>query len=178
MKKLMMTVASVIAALAFSQAQALEDMDYTNYSENRGSQYLCRLTGEMRGVSIAFGVGGQVISGQGKITCTDLNTGRRLVQPVKLRLAGAGWGLELSRIRSIRVVSSGVTVSNIAYFYDNFSVGAEAGASLINQGIGFDLALRLAGQNGFGFDLAVQGRDILGLGAHLYAMGFRIYPIQ
>lgn len=176
-RRISMAIAGLVTVLGFSAAHAQYDEPVSDVQPMvAGSAYNCRLEGNIKGGSIAIGIGGQVLKGNGEITCRNNTTGEVLVQPVKLRLAGAGIGFEISRIKSVQVVTAGIAVNDPRYFFDNFSVGAEAGASLARQGISFDAAIRLAGESGLGFDVGFQGREILGLGAHLYAMAFRITP--
>lgn len=173
MKTKIMTMLTVLAAaLCFSQAQAQESYE----TMATGSTYNCRLSGEISGLGVAIGVGGQVLSGAGQLDCVNTATGVNRTTLVNLRMAGGGVGFEISAIRSVLIRSSTVTVSDISRFYDTFSVGAETGAEFGREGISYDVAIRLTGRKGLGFGVALQSKDILGLGAHLYAMGFEITP--
>lgn len=176
MKKLMTGMAMLLSTLAFSGAQAQEEVYSAQPMAVEGNVYTCRMNGRLSGGSIAIGVGGQILKGKGTIVCRNNHSGEVTEQKVNLRMAGGGVGFEIARIKSVEVVTAGVGVSDPRYFFENFSVGAEAGASLIRAGISVDAAVRLAGKEGFGFDVGFQGKEILGLGAHLYAMGFRITP--
>lgn len=175
MKKWTTGAVMLMATMALSSAQAQEEV-YEAQPMVSHSAYTCRLDGNLRGGSIAIGIGGQVLKGNGVITCRDNVSGETIKQNVKMRMAGGGVGFEVARIKSVNVVTAGIAVNDPSYFFENFSVGAEAGASLVRHGISFDAAIRLAGKEGFGFDVGFQGKEILGLGAHLYAMGFRITP--
>lgn len=169
--KIVIMLAILGAGLCFSQAHAEEQ-----YAPMATTTYNCRLSGEVSGVGIAIGVGGQVLSGDGTLDCENTMTGVRRSTPVALRMAGGGVGFELNAIRSVVVRSTVVPVSDITKFYDTFSIGAESGAELGRDGVAYDVAIRLTSRSGLGFDVGLQSRDVVGLGAHLYAMGFEISP--
>lgn len=141
----------------------------------KGPLYTCHLSGSMSGGSIAIIVGGQYIHGMGNIICTNNFSHKRMRLPVKLKLIGAGVGFELSQIKNLRLFTAGLGVNNPNFFNQSFAIGATTGASLVRAGFEFDTAVRLS-KNGVGFELGIQGREVLGLGAHLYAMTFQISP--
>lgn len=141
----------------------------------REINYTCRLSGNISGASVAFVFGGQILEGPGRLSCVNGLTGETMRYPVTLRLAGAGVGFDLTAIRSVRVYSSGIGVNDPQSLYRSFGVGATAGANLIRSGVSYDAAVR-ASESGLNFELGFQGKEILGLGAHLYGMIFSVRP--
>ena len=171
--KVRTTVAVLASALCFSQARAQQDV---YEPQATAPSYNCRLSGEISGVGVAIGVGGQILTGEGQLDCTYVATGARQSTPVNIRMAGGGLGFEISDIKNVVIRSTEVTVADVSKFYDTFSIGAETGAELGRDGVSYDVAIRLSGRNGLGFDVCLQSKDVLGLGAHLYAMGFESSP--
>ncbi len=139
----------------------------------KGPVYTCSISGDISGGSIAIIFGAQYIKGPGVISCRNNFSGERSDYPVTLRLAGAGVGLELARIDSIKVRSAGIGINDPRFFMQSYALGATAGVSLFNAGVDFDAAVRVS-HGGAGFELGFQGKDVKGLGVHLYAMSFRI----
>lgn len=141
--------------------------------------YSCRLSGSMKGLGIAIGIGGEVIKGRGVLACMNTSTGRALNVPVKLSLIGAGAGLEFSRVRNLTIRTAGIRVINPGVFFRSYGLGATVGATLLKAGVDFDAAFRVNGNaKGEGFEVGITGRDAIGLGAHLYGMTFKIKEIR
>ncbi len=136
--------------------------------------YTCTLVGDIHGKSIAIGIGGQYLRGNGTIRCINNFVGDEVAIPIYMKLVGAGIGLDFTVVKSIRVYSAGIGVNDPHDFVRSYSVGATAGATLIHAGIDFDAAIRVAGDAGFGFEVGMKGREAHGLGAHLYGMSFKI----
>lgn len=165
MTKLIVSVLSALVLSGFS-AQAQTHVN--------GPLYSCSMAGTLKGRSIAFIIGGQVIKGPGEITCVDLKDNTTMVYPVTIKLVGIGFGFELSQIKAMQIVSAGIGVNDPGLFAQSFSLGATAGATLIKAGVSFDLAVRANARNGFGFEFGATGADVEGLGAHIYGMGLEI----
>jgi hypothetical protein len=137
--------------------------------------YTCKLRGNMKGLNVAIGVGGELIRGNGTLACENDDNGKIMKIPVRLSLIGAGAGLEFSIIKSMTVRTAGVKISDPNKFFRTWGIGETTGASLVNAGLEFDLAFRVNGDaGGEGFEVGLAGRDVVGLGAHLYGMGFKI----
>lgn len=153
-----------------------EIVEWTPPLAAKGPLYTCSMSGTIRGTSIAIIIGGQYIHGPGRISCMHNLNGRIYNYRVTFRLRGLGVGFDLSQIKRMHLVTAGLGVNDPKFFMHSYAIGATAGASLIRAGIEFDAAIRLSRSNGFGFEMGIQGREVLGLGAHLYAMDFRIRP--
>jgi len=136
-------------------------------------QYNCQLSGQMAGASVAVGLGGQVISGTGVVECVDSNKQTTSI-PVKLGLIGGGVGFDVTIIRNLTIRSSTVQVANPDTLIRSFGLGATTGATLLATGVSFNVAAKVSDASGFGFDIGFAGQDALGLGAHLYAMSFKV----
>lgn len=167
MTKFILSALTALATLGTSPAFA---------KDVNGPLYTCYLSGNVKGRSIAIIVGGQEIKGPGEILCMDAKSGREMTFPVTIKIVGIGVGLDLSVIKAMRVGSAGIGVNDPELFANSFSLGATAGATLINAGVAFDLALKANAKNGFGFEVGLQGKEVEGLGAHLYGMSMKIIP--
>ena len=181
MKRLLLS-ASALAALVFAGANAhafargARNGTYVPQASAGSATYNCSITGTMSGVNVAFVFGGEVIGGDGWLTCTQNARGRsgNAQIPIHLTLLGGGAGFNLTYVRAITVNAVGVGVNDPSQLLEQYSIGPSVGASLVNRGVAFDAAVRVGDASGFGFDLGLQGRDVIGLGAYLYGMGFQI----
>lgn len=169
--KMQMALTLVAGLLAFSGAQAHEAPNLN------GPIYDCQLAGDIHGHSIAIGIGGTRLRGTGVITCRHNITGEVTQMPVQMKLTGLGVGLDFTHVRSVRVLSVGVGVNDPRYFFQSYAVGATAGVNLLRLGISADAAIKVSGRDGAGFEVGLIGKDIVGLGAHLYGMAFMIQPV-
>jgi hypothetical protein len=139
-------------------------------------QYSCSLRGQISGASIGIVLGGEVISGPGVITCRN-SRGVVRRMPITLKLIGGGAAFDFTIIKSIKVFSNGIsTVNGPEDLVRSYAIGASAGATLGRAGVDFDAAAKVSSQGGLSFELGFQGRDVIGLGAHLNAMAFSIEP--
>lgn len=163
-----------LLCLSFGFVAQAADNDGVIVKHSHEPFYACQLSGDVQGVSVAIFFGGEVISGTGVLTCVNENTRQQLTTPVKLALLGGGVGFDFSLIRHIGIKSASVRVSNPSQLIQTFGIGASAGATLIHNGIGFDVAATLTDPNGLGFEVGFTGQDAIGLGAHLYAMTFQV----
>lgn len=138
----------------------------------------CQLKGDIAGVRLGFIIGGQVLKGDGVITCKEAGGAGLLVdQPVSLAVVGGGVGFDFTIVRSLRVISAGVgDLQGPELFTGSFNMGATAGATLINQGISVDSAVKLTRDDGFGFEMGFTGEDAVGLGVRLHGLVFKITP--
>ncbi len=169
------SIGLMLGLVMFASLSMAAQSENSFYNERDGSPsaYTCHLDGYIEGWSIAIGIGGQYIRGDGVLTCkTDMGEVTEI--PVKLKLIGAGIGLEVSHIQYIGVHTAGVSVSDPNEFYRRYSLGATAGATLINAGVSFDVALSASAKGGPSFELGFTGQEAVGLGVHLYGMGFQI----
>ena len=166
----------ILCAAPMADARANDGApNYPSHGTSGNTTYTCALRGEIAGASIGVILGGEYISGPGVITCRSGDNTQTV--PVRMRLIGFGPAFDLSIIRSIEIRSANVQVTGgTDALLTNYSLGATAGATLIHAGVEFDAAAKVSGAGGVSFELAFQGRDVLGLGAHLYGMGFSIEP--
>ncbi len=168
MKKLV-TLLTFVFAIVLSQAASAHTI--------RGMK--CNLEGEMSGLSISIFFGGQALAGEGEIVCTSPEFNGEIVQPVELRLVSGGVGFDITFVKSIDVVAYGIDVAHDPnQLTGSFKVGATAGATLFDQGVDFDAALKLSRGQGFGFEVGLIGKDAIGLGVRLHGMVFKITPIN
>lgn len=136
----------------------------------------CQLGGDMSGVRLGFFFGGQVIRGQGEVSCVAKN-GRTARVPVRLAVFGGGAGFDFTVVRQVRVVSESVGgLRAPSDLLGSFSVAASAGATLIDQGHAVDAAISLEGKGGrsLGFEVGLVGEDAIGLGARVHGLGFLV----
>lgn len=174
MKKFFAALAIVLMAAPFAHARSNDGAPNSSQDSGvTGVAYTCTLTGDISGASIGVILGGEYISGPGMVTCRNGDEIRTL--PVRMRLIGFGPAFDLSVIRSIHIVSANIgVVGGPEALLTNYSLGASAGVTLVNAGVAFDAAAKVSGEGGVSFELGFQGRDVIGLGAHLYGMGFSI----
>lgn len=179
------TIAALFAlTVSFSAFAQGYDVDSSNEQitewvapmKASGPLYTCSMKGTIKGSSIAIIIGGQYIHGPGTVSCMNNLSGRIHNYAVDFRLRGFGVGFDLSNIKKMTVVTAGLGINNPEFFMKSWAIGASAGASLIRAGIEFTTAIRVSQKNGVGFEVGLQGREVEGLGAHLYAMSFRIKP--
>lgn len=143
----------------------------------RGNQhgslhYSCRMDGEMHGLKLGWGLGGQYMSGKGMITCVDLRHGqpRKIQVPVKVRILGAGVGFDFTIVKSMKFTSGGVGyVRNPMDLTGSFSVGKSAGVTLIKRGYNVNAAISVKHHvHGLAFEMGFSGERAYGLGARLH----------
>jgi hypothetical protein len=177
---MILMVGGVAQAQSYSHSEmgVMADTNGPNTGRDRGPvdgrTYSCRLDGNISGASIGVIIGGQFISGPGLITCRTGSEVRTL--PVRMRLIGFGPAIDFTIIKAMHVQSAGFeVVGGPENLVRSYNVGATAGATLINAGIGFNVAIRVS-NSGLGFELALQSPEVVGLGARLYGMVFDIQP--
>lgn len=165
-------------ALAFFGLTSVASAHDMNTEAIRGPLYDCQLAGNVSGGSIAIGIGGTRLDGRGMVSCRHNLTGEVTRIPVNIKFQGLGVGVEIAKVRSVRLLSAGLGINDPRLFFRSYSLGATAGASLIRLGISADVALRVGdARDGLGFELGLMSKDIVGLGAHLYAMKLKISPV-
>lgn len=130
----------------------------------------CYLDGTVSGIGLSIGWGGQIISGDGSLVCD----GAQAI-PVELQFVSGGWGFDFSIIKKMKVTSSVFLLERPEDVEGKYSIGATAGATLIREGVDFNVALQ-AQKNNLGFELALTGKEAVGLGARLQAMVFIVKP--
>lgn len=167
----------MIYALAITLSATLLSLPPASASTPELAATTCKLEGELSGLGLGFIWGGQIISGDGEISCrTDEGVEVSRV-PVQMQFISGGFGFDFSIINSMVVESGSVRVSNGPNdLVGSFSVGATAGMTLIDTGIDFDVALKLTKEPGLALELAVKSKDVDGLGARLHAMTFIVTP--
>ncbi len=180
----MMFVCSMIAfanlahANDFSKLSRQTDEQNASFEQLHDSLsaplYTCKLAGSIRGHSIAIGIGGQYLHGNGVLSCVNNIVGDVVSLPVHMEMFGAGIGIDFTFIKGMRVYSAGIGANDPHDFVRSYNIGATAGGTLIAAGLDFDAAIRAAGSGGFGFEVGMTGKNAVGLGAHLYGMGFKI----
>lgn len=150
----------------------------TQVSADASHSYTCSLSGRMKGLNVAIGLGGEVIKGRGTLTCRSA-AGNVTRTPVRLSLAGGGAGLEFSVIKRIDIRSADIQTRDPHYVMRSYHIGATAGGTLVKKGIDFDTAFKVNGDaKGEGFEVGLQGKDALGLGVHLYGMVFKVSALR
>jgi len=140
----------------------------------------CTLDGNISGLSISVFFGGQILTGDGEVVCTNPNDGNSLLvsMPVRLTLVGGGGGFDVTIVRSMRVYSSGISVvGGPKALLGNFNVAASAGLTLIEHGVDFNVAVKVS-REGLGFELGLFDKDTIGLGVRLHGMIFSIEAIK
>lgn len=157
-----MTKAILAAALLFTPSAFAET-------------WRCELGGDMAGVKLGFFFGGQVIRGEGEISCRT-EGGRAARVPVRLAILGGGVGFDFTVVRHVRVVSEGVGgVRAPSELLGSFSVAASAGTTLIDQGHNVDAAISVKSKGkGLGFEVGLLGEDAVGLGARVHGLAFLV----
>ena len=140
--------------------------------------WTCDMSGEVAGLGLSWGLGGQIIRGEGDLSCKS-SRGDSVEIPVKMRFYSFGFGFDVSFIESMQVVSAGIgPVEDPMSLMDTYSVGATAGATLIERGIDFDAVVKVSSdEDDFGFEVGLMGRDVYGLGVRLQGMLFRVKPL-
>ena len=135
----------------------------------------CEIGGDMAGVKLGFFFGGQVIRGEGEISCST-EGGRESRVPVRLAILGGGVGFDFTIVRQVRIVSEGVGgLRGPADLLGAFSVAASAGTTLIHQGHNVDAAISVKGKGrGLGFEVGMIGEDAVGLGARVHGLAFLV----
>ncbi len=171
MKKLMLALVAAVTIVSAPQAKA-DVLD----------TYVCKLEGQMRGLRLGFGLGGQLLKGRGEVVCVNENKGLndRVVIPVKLALVGGGFSFDFNVVREINLVTIGI--GKIRSPYDltgQFSVGPSAGYTLIHNGLAVQSAISVKNRaNGLGFEIGLQGERAYGLGARLEGVALLVKPLQ
>ena len=146
---------------------------------NAVETWTCDMQGEVAGLGLAWGLGGQIIRGEGELEC-ESSDGDEMSIPVKMRFYSFGFGFDVSFIESMQVVSAGIgPVEDPMSLMDTYEVGATAGATLLERGIDFDASLKVSSQDeeDFGFEVGLTGKDVYGLGVRLQGMLFRVKPL-
>ncbi len=118
----------------------------------RSPIYVCHLTGQLTGQSVAIIIGGESISGPGNVHCTHNVTHKQVRVPVTIKMSGVGVGLDLTQISRVDLITAGITTNDPANFLDSFAIGVTGGASLIAARISFDVAVRANRNDGAGFE--------------------------
>jgi hypothetical protein len=173
MKTSIASVGALVSLCLICSAHA-EELNRPADNANSAVYYNCELSGAIHGASVAIIFGGEVISGPGVLSCVNQTTNQNVTFPVKLSLIGGGIGFDISIIRNIAVHSSNIKVADPNMLVQSFGIGATAGATLIQEGVAFDVAITATDGAGLGFEVGLSGQDALGLGVHLYAMTFHV----
>jgi len=183
MKKLMLVMGMIVQAAVTSAHAGEAPGGKTNGGEQHHASlhYSCRLDGTLRGLRLGFGPGAQYMSGRGEIHCVDLrhNVAREIRVPVKVRIVGAGVGLDFTLVRSLRFTSGG-----LGYVHDpmdltgSFSVGKQLGGTFVKWGAGVQSAVSVKRHaKGLAFELGFMGEKAYGLGARLHGTIMTVRPL-
>lgn len=153
-----------------------------NNGHHGSLHYSCRLDGEMRGLKLGWGLGGQYMSGKGAITCVDIRHGqpRKIHMPVKVRIIGGGIGFDFTIVRSMKFTSGGLGyVHSPMDLTGSFSVGKSAGVTLIKRGYSINSAISVKKHGkGLAFELGFAGEKAYGLGARLHGTVMTVRPLR
>ena len=141
--------------------------------------YTCKISGTVSGMALGFIIDGEVIDGDGIISCVNREDGResrRVELPVHLTLAGLGVGFDFTIIKSVELVADGIDeVRNPRDLLGEFNVGASAGVTLIDRGYNVVSAISVKHRgNGIGFEVGFMGERAIGLGARVNGFVFRV----
>lgn len=153
-----------------------------NNGHHGSLHYSCRLDGQLRGLKLGWGLGGQYMSGKGAITCVDLRHGqpRKISMPVKVRILGGGIGFDFTIVRSMKFTSGGLGyVHSPMDLTGSFSVGHSAGVTLIKRGYSVNSAISVKKHaKGLAFELGFMGERAYGLGARLHGTVMTVRPLR
>lgn len=153
-----------------------------NGSHHGSLHYGCRLDGNMRGLKLGWGLGGQYMSGKGMITCVDVRHGnpRKIQVPVKVRIIGGGIGFDFTIVRSMKFTSGGLGyVHSPMDLTGSFSVGKSAGVTLVKRGYSVNSAISVKKHGkGLAFELGFMGEKAYGLGARLHGTVMTVRPLR
>lgn len=161
----LLAISMFFAALAaFNPAKA----------QNQSPVWTCNISGNVSGGSIGFIVGIKAVSGPGWLECRSLTHSVKV--PVEIGFFGAGLAVDLSYIRSMRVVSADIGVAgDPESLIGRYSVGANIGATLIAIGVNADAAF-VVSRPGASFTLGLIGEEAYGLGVRILGRVFEIRP--
>jgi hypothetical protein len=134
--------------------------------------WVCHLKGNISGIRLGFGIGGQYLDGHGVIACAQANNPRvRVSKPVELTVVGGGVGFDFTVVKSVKLISAGIgRVGGPDSFLGQYKIAASTGANLIKWGIEANAAVKVTDDYGFGFELGFQGERAYGLGARLHGL--------
>jgi hypothetical protein len=150
----------------------------------KADAWTCEMNGRVSGIKIGFIFGGQIISGNGLISCTgEDNSGNAFTPvkiPVKITILGGGVGFDFTIVRRLNVFSGAVgEVRNPRDLLGQFDVGASAGVTLIKRGYNVSSAISVKNEaNGLGFELGMTGERAYGLGARLHGYVMNVEPLN
>jgi|GEM_PF-2474808 len=173
MKNLLTVLALALCTANVAFAGDKPDVPAKPVDNHHGSlHYSCRVDANMHGLKLGFGPSAQYMSGKGNIHCVDMRHGqvREINVPVKIRIIGAGVGVDFTIVRSVRMTSGG-----LGYVHDpmdltgSFTVGKSAGVTLINRGYSVNSAISVKHHvKGVSYELGFMGERAYGLGARLH----------
>lgn len=153
-----------------------------NNGHHGSLHYSCRMDGQLKGLKLGWGIGGQYMSGKGAITCVDLRHGqpRKIHMPVKVRIIGGGLGFDFTIVRGLKFTSGGLGyVHSPMDLTGSFSVGASSGVTLIKRGYNVNSAISVKKHaKGLAFELGFSGEKAYGLGARLHGTVMTVRPLR
>lgn len=159
-------VLSLITFLAF--ASSLADARAASIDN-----WECRMKGNISGLKLGFGIGGQFLSGDGAVYCSQSDNPNLVVkQPISITILGGGITFfDITYVKAVKVVTAGIgRVSGPESLMGEYKISASAGGTLINRGLNVDIALAANSDSGFGFEVGLQGEKAYGLGLRLYGL--------
>lgn len=173
MKNLLTVLALALSTATVSFAGDKPDVPAQPNENHHGSlHYSCRMDANMRGLKLGFGPSAQYMSGRGEIHCVDMRHGvaREVRVPVKIRIIGAGVGVDFTIVRGVRMTSGGLGyVHSPMDLVGSFSVGKSAGVTFINRGVSVNSSISVKHHaKGLSYELGFMGERAYGLGARLH----------
>lgn len=156
----LLTLLAFASPLADAKAASLDNWD-------------CRMKGNISGLKLGFGLGGQFLSGDGAIYCSQSENPDLIIrQPISITIVGGGFTLfDITYVKAVKVVTAGIgRVNGPDSLIGKYKISASAGGTLINRGINVDIALAANSESGFGFEVGLQGEKAYGLGLRLYGL--------
>ena len=139
---------------------------------SHADSWRCQLAGDMAGVRLGFFFGGQVIRGEGELSC-EAGSGRAALVPVRLAILGDRAVFDFTAVRQVRIVSQVVPVRAPSELLGTYLVAA--GATMIGEGEAESSAIRLEGAGKSpGFEAGLTGHQAAGLGARVHGLTFLV----
>lgn len=168
MKSILLTLSLLVSGL----------VAHADVTTSTGPAWTCQLTGNLSGFSASPIISFQHLSGTGTLSCDTVDN-HHMDVPVSMTLSGLGVGLGFSNIQNVSVYSASIGIADDPHaLMGSYGVGATAGATLIQAGISFDVALNLKKEGGASFDIGLKSMDAQGLELKLQGMVFEISTKQ
>ena len=128
--------------------------------------WLCDLEGELNGKSVGMGPSYSKLAGGAVLTCFSLLGGEVVSKNVDISIKSFGVGLGYSEVKSVKVIAYGMGFDDVDEFSEHYRISANVTVDFIGVGVEPSFGFYV-GDQGIGFNLQLQGRDVMGMGAHL-----------